>query len=191
MKGNELKGLRDRLDHHLTIHKYAVQATLTEKERVEEAKLQVQRVATAQEELQKLAQIVQQQSHRQIGKVVTRCLSAVFGDLYQLKIEFVRLRGKTEAKLMYLKEGNEVDPLRTSGGVLDVSALALRIADLILSEPQSRKFLALDEPMTGVSAGNMPKVAALIETLSKEMGIQFLLATHNENLTEAGREIRL
>jgi DNA repair exonuclease SbcCD ATPase subunit len=178
------------LDKHVSKRSHAIATLNEEKERLAAAQKQVEDTLTAQQAIQQLAQFVQQKSHEQIAKIVSRCLSAVFPDPYQMKIEFVRLRGKTEAKLHYWKDGHEVDPLRTSGGVLDVSALGLRTAQLMLSSPQCRKFLVLDEPMKGVDAVNLPKVASLIETLSKEMGIQFLIITHNEAL-EVGKVYRL
>lgn len=178
----EIEQLRRQLNKDIAKRKHAYATILMEKDRLEKCKQTEDATLLAQQHLQELALVVQQRSHRQISQIVSRCLAAVFDDPYEMKIDFVRLRGKTEARLVYLKDGREVDPLRTSGGVLDVSALALRLAQLMLSMPQSRKLLVLDEPLKGVSAANLPKAAALIETLSKEMGIQIILVTHNEAL---------
>lgn len=186
----ELNRLRKALNKHITKRSHALQVLEDEQNRLSKAKENEAHCLQAQQELQILAQAVQARSHKQISQIASRCLSAVFSDPYKLKIDFVRLRGKTEAKLVYLKDGSEVDPLRTSGGVLDISALSLRLAHLLLSTPPMRRFLILDEPMKGVAARNLLKAAALIETLSKEMGIQFLLITHNEAL-EVGKVIQL
>lgn len=187
---NTLLGLRRKLNTFIAKRKHAASCVKEEKQRLEESHVHLQNVTIAQEHIQQLAQIVQQQSHKQIGKIVSRCLSTVFLDPYALQIQFVRLRGKTEAKLLYLKEGHEVDPLRTSGGVLNVSSLALRLCQLMLSEPQSRKLLILDEPFSGVDEENMPRVAALLETLAREMGLQIILVTHDTAL-QVGKIIRL
>lgn len=163
-----------------------------EEETTELARLEkeIEQITEAQNHLQALAQSIQQHAHKQIAQIVSKCLGTVFEGMYELKIEFVRLRGRTEAVLMYTKNGHEVNPLLTSGGVLDVSALALRIANLVLSDPAPRLLLVLDEPFTGVSAANLPKVCAVIEALSHELGIQFLIVTHSEQL-QIGKVIQL
>lgn len=149
-------------------------------EETELAKIQGQTKATeqAQEFLQELAQNVQQQAHEQIARVVSRCLGAVFEDQYELEINFVKTRGRTEAVLGYRKSGHRVSPSVDSGGVQELAALALRLASLVLSVPVLDRVLDLDEPFSGVSATNLPKVAALLKTLSAELGVQFIIRTH-------------
>lgn len=186
----EVAELRKQMNSDFAKYRHICSTVTEEKDRLAKAEALCLAAQEAQQHIQKLAVTVQQDSHRQISKIISRCLAAVFDKPYKLKIEFVRLRGKTEAQLSYVRDGHEEDPLRTSGGVLDVSALASRITKMILSEPQSRKFLVLDEPMKGVSAANLPKAALLLETLAKEMGIQFLIITHNEEL-EVGKVYRL
>jgi len=144
----------------------------------------------AQQILQDLAQLVQQRAHTQIARVVTRCLVAVFDKPYELRIIFEQSRGKTIARLVYFEGENEIEPCTTSGGVLDVASMALRLIVLVLSQPQSEKLLVLDEPMRMVDSENMPKMATLIETLSKEMNVQFVICTHNEAL-QIGKVVRL
>jgi DNA repair exonuclease SbcCD ATPase subunit len=140
--------------------------------------------------VQKVAQHVQHETHRQVGRVVSRCLTAVFPRRYELKIEFVKLRGKTEAKFVYECDGRRLDPRTNSGGVRDVTALALRLAELVLTLPPARKFLALDEPFVSLSAGNLQRMASLIESLSEELGVQFLVATHSDSL-KIGKVVQL
>lgn len=187
----DLVRMRRGLDKKINERKHAVMTVEKEKQALVVAGELYERTLEAQKHLQQLAQEVEAQAHKRIAEIVSKCLDAVFDGMYQLKIDFVQLRGKTEAKLIYLdRDGNEVNPLMTSGGVLDVSALALRVANLILSSPALRKLLVLDEPFTKVSATNMPKVCALIETLNRELGIQFLIVTHSE-LLQIGKVIQL
>ena len=178
----DLQGLRRDLDRKISARKAAWQKIKDEEAELERLEKAIQDTMEAQDHLQKMAQTIQQQAHERIAVIVSKCLNAVFDGMYELHIEFVRLRGRTEAKLIYRQGENEVDPLLTSGGVLDVSALALRVANLILAEPGSRKLLVLDEPATGVSAANLPKVGAMLEKLSLELGIQFIICTHVETL---------
>lgn len=136
----------------------------------------------ARDILQQTGQTVQQQVHDKIANVVSRCLSAVFGkDAYEFKIIFERKRNRTEAKLEFWKDRQEVHPtMGSGGGALDVAAFALRVACLMMTKPPLRRLLILDEPMKFVSKDYRPKVATLIEALAEELGIQFLLVTHDQ-----------
>lgn len=154
------------------------------------AREQVQATQKAQAFLQELAQAVQQQAIAHIASVVSRCLSAVFGGKYELEIQFVKVRGRTEAKLLYRKCGHFIDPDVDSGGVRELTALALRLASLLLVLPPTDRVLDLDEPFAGISATNMPKIAQLLKTLSEELGVQFIIRTHSPCLT-IGKIVRL
>jgi len=146
----------------------------------------------AQEILQRLAKNVQQQAHKQIASVVTKCLRAIFPDPYTFKIIFERKRGKTEANLVLYRDGLLLeDPLNeTSGGVVDVAAFALRLACLIFAKPAKRRLLCLDEPFKMVDADNAARIGDLLMSLSEELKLQIILVTHNENL-QIGKVIQL
>jgi DNA repair exonuclease SbcCD ATPase subunit len=135
--------------------------------------------------VQEVAAEVQSIAHAKISVVVTRCLSAVFEKPYEFKITFERKRNKTEAKITFCKDGMEISPLDgAGGGVLDVAAFALRLAALTLARPSKRKLMVLDEPFRFVSrqAGYRDRVRELIESLADEMGVQFVIVTHMDEL---------
>lgn len=150
---------------------------------VEEAAARVEALQEAQRLAQAVAQHVQEQAHKQIAAVVTRSLAAVFDDPYEFKIIFERKRGRTEARLVFVRDGLEVDPMTAcGGGVVDVAAFALRLSCLMLSRPPLRRLLVLDEPFKFLSPEYRGRLRQLIETLSKDMGVQFLLVTHMDEL---------
>lgn len=147
----------------------------------------------AQQIVQQIAQAVQQQAHNRIAGVVSRSLEAVFvGDNYGFKIRFERKRGRTEAKLILLKDGHEIDdPMNAdSGGVVDVAAFALQLSSLILTKPKSRKFMVMDEPFKFVSEEFIDNVRMLLEGLAKDFGVQFIVPTHITEL-QTGKVIEL
>jgi ABC-type molybdenum transport system ATPase subunit/photorepair protein PhrA len=145
----------------------------------------------AQEILQHLAQAVQQQAHQRIAKVVSSCLSAVFDHPYEFRIQFERKRGRTEARLLFSRDGLEVDPMTAAGGgMIDVAAFALRIACLVLHRPKLSRVVVLDEPFRFVSAQYQPNVRTMLEELAEEMKIQIVFITHNPNLV-TGKVIEL
>ena len=147
----------------------------------------------AQKILQAAAEAVQQQAHRRLASVVTRCLKAVFGeeDAYEFRIRFEQKRGKTEAQLLFARDGMEVDPVDAAGGgVIDVAAFALRTACLLLTVPPKRRLLVLDEPFKMLSRTYRARVRQLLITLAEEMSLQIIMVTHSEELI-AGKVVEL
>jgi DNA repair exonuclease SbcCD ATPase subunit len=145
----------------------------------------------AQQLVQEVAQHVQQQVHNRIASVVSRCLKAVFDEPYEFKIHFERKRGRTAARLVFVRDGMEIVPMQGSGGgVLDVAGFALRIACLVLARPKVRRLLVLDEPFKFVSSEYRERVRDLLETLAEEMGIQFVMVTHIPEL-QTGKIVRV
>lgn len=141
--------------------------------------------------LQGVAVAVQREAHKNIASVVSRCLEAVFDDPYRFRIDFTEKRGRTEAEMMFDRNGEIVDPLSAAGGgVVDIAAFAARVARLMLARPARRRLLVLDEPFRFVSRDLRPRVRRLIETLASEMGIQFVMVTHDPQLA-AGKVIEV
>ena len=148
-------------------------------------------IEEAQELAQATAQAVQQQAHDRIAEVVSRCLEAVFDEPYTFRIHFERKRGRTEAALRFERDGAEVDPMTASGGgVVDVAAFALRLSCLVLNNPPLRRVLILDEPFKFLSEEYRPRIRDLMLTLAKEMGVQFVLVTHIQELV-AGTVVKV
>ena len=84
---------------------------------------------------------------------------------------------------MFVRNGREVDPIDASGGgVVDVAAFALRLSSLMLSRPARRRLVVLDEPFKFVSAGHRAAVRVMLEGLAADLGVQFLMVTHIEEL---------
>ena len=147
------------------------------------AEIEVQDSEDAQFIGQVVAQSIQEKAHNQIASVVTKCFEAIFDDPYTFEIIFEKKRGKTEANLIFKKDGLEFDPLTsTGGGVVDVAAFALRLSCLMLSKPALRKVLIMDEPFKFVSHEFRNRIRILLETLSKDMNVQFIMVTHIDEL---------
>ena len=145
----------------------------------------------AQQFLQNVAKAVQEVAHDRISSVVSKCLALVFDEPYEMRIHFERKRGKTEARLYFVREGIEVDPLSaTGGGVVDVAAFALRLACLALAKPKLRRILVLDEPFRFVSAEYRDRIRDMVTALAKEMDVQFILVTHIDEL-KTGKIVEL
>lgn len=181
----DLTTLRQNVDKKLAALNLARQSCRKLGEELSEAEKQAEAATEAQELAQQVAQTIQQKAHDQIAGVVSRCLSAVFDEPYTFRIHFERKRGRTEARMIFERNGFEVDPLTESGGgVVDVAALALRLSCIMLNKPPLRRVVILDEPF---KCGDeyetyRPRVRELLETLADELGFQFIIVTHMREL---------
>lgn len=176
---------RNRIDKLLSKYEFASSTVKEEKKKLAEAQDHSAAVETAQQVAQEVAARVQEKAHKQITAIVSKCLSSIFEDPYEFKINFERKRGKTEARLVFIKNGFERKPLRqTGGGVCDVAAFAMRLADVILSKPSCRRLIVLDEPFKNLQPMELygPKIEALLQTLSEDLDVQIIMISHQGGL---------
>ena len=118
-----------------------------------------------------------------ISDITSLALEAVFPDPYELKVEFVERRNKTECDLKFVRDDMEIDPLTASGvGAVDVAAFALRIASWSMNRPRTRNVIILDEPFRFLSENYQDQASAMVKELSERLGLQFIIVTHNETL---------
>jgi ATPase subunit of ABC transporter with duplicated ATPase domains len=174
--------LRERVDRLLAGRRLAFARLSAERQGLADAQARHRAALEAQQAVQIVSEAVQRQAHSQIAGVVTKCLAAVFEQPYTFDILFEKKRGRTEARLVFTRDGVEIDEPAESmgGGVIDVAAFALRLASLMLAKPPLRRLLVLDEPFKHLDAQRRPRVRALIEALAGELGVQFILCTHDE-----------
>ena len=137
----------------------------------------------AREILSKVAIETQKNFEVQISSIVSMALMAVFADPYEFLLRFETRRNQTEADILLVKNGEEVDPEDSvGGGVMDVVSFALRVAVVVLR--QKRQTIILDEPFKHLSADLQPKASAMLLMLSNELGIQFIIVSHEDGIIE-------
>lgn len=124
----------------------------------------------------------QQNLQYHISDIVSLALEGVFTEPYQLKVEFIQRRNKTECDLLFVRDGKEIDPLESSGyGAVDVASFALRVASWSMN--RNRNIIVLDEPMRFLSEDYQEKAGEMIKELSNRLGLQFLIVTHEDTLS--------
>ncbi len=177
--------LRGKYDH-------ASKSVTDAREELRRAERAVSDYIEAHDFLKTVAQGLQQQAHKKISQIVSKCLLAIFGErAYSFQIHFEQKRNRTEARAVLIRNGKEYNPLRSvGGGVVQVTAFALRLAFLVLSRPKLRPVLFLDEAFSAVSKAYRPRIRELLNTLSSELGVQFVLVTHIDEL-ETGQIVEL
>jgi len=132
----------------------------------------------------------QQQLQFHISDITSLALAGVFAEPYQLKVDFVPRRNKTECDLLFVRNEKEIDPLDASGyGAVDVAAFALRVASWSMKLPRSRNTIILDEPFRFLDKSRQPLASQMIKELSDKLGLQFIIVTHEEALTQHADKI--
>jgi len=172
---------KTKIDQLLGQYQHLKKSIKDEQSHLEKARQTVVDAEEAQKIIQNLSEATQNKVHGEISSVVTSCLQSVFGEekAYTFSIVFEQKRGKTEARLVFIREGHELEPLKESGGgCADIAGLALRLSCLVLSKPQRRRVLILDEPFKGVSEEYRSLVPELLMTLAKEMKCQIIFVTN-------------
>lgn len=183
MTSDEHTTMRHKVNGLLAAHTAAEAAHTDAVLHVQKMKIAAEAVQEAHEIIQTVALSVQLQAHQRISGVVSRCLATVFEEPYLFQLKWDRARGKTEVRMVFMRDGMEVDPMAAAGGgVVDVAAFALRLACLMLHRPAVRRTVVLDEPFKFVSADRRGCVRQMLEDLSEELGVQFIMVTHVDEL---------
>ena len=138
--------------------------------------------------VQVVAEETQKKIEYQISNLVSLALASVFPDPYEFCLRFVQKRNKTEADLIFIKNGNEGDPINVSGGgALDVASFALRAA--IWSIKPSNNVMILDEPFHFLSRDLQDKCSSMIKMISDKLKLQFIIVSHIPEITEAADRV--
>jgi DNA repair exonuclease SbcCD ATPase subunit len=135
-------------------------------------------------ELIKLAGLkTQEQLQYHISDITSMAMEAVFPDPYDIRVEFIQRRNKTECDIFFVRDEQKVDPLSSSGGgAIDVATLALRVACWSMNIPHTRNVIVLDEPLKNLDKKKQELGSQIIKEISQKLGIQFIIVTHEEVL---------
>ncbi|HUU89401.1 MAG TPA: hypothetical protein VMX17_16835 [Candidatus Glassbacteria bacterium] len=145
---------------------------------------ELHRFEQAKEIIRTVGMKTQEQLSFHISDITSLALEAVFADPYELLVQFVKRRDKSECDLLFKRNEVEMDPLTASGvGAVDVASFALRIASWSMMNPKTRPTIILDEPMKHLSVDNQPAASEMIKELSQKLGLQFIIITHENALT--------
>lgn len=141
--------------------------------------------------VQQVADTIQKDIEEHISNIVSVALASVFEDPYEFKVQFMARRNQTEADMFFVKDGNECEPMDSSGGgALDIASLALRMA--IWSIKKTRAIQILDEPAKFLSRDMQSRGSEMLKHLSEKLGIQLIIISHiPEMITAADRVVQV
>jgi DNA repair exonuclease SbcCD ATPase subunit len=182
---NKVQILRNRLEQEKGRENQVKSNIQTLSDRIRDTKRTLVRHEQAREIVREVGLRTQQQLQVYISDITTVASEAVFDDPYELVMEFVQRRNKTECDLYFQRNDMRADPITASGGgAVDVAAFALRIAAWSMQIPKKRNVIILDEPLRFLSRNLQERASQMIKELSDKLGLQFIIITHEETLAE-------
>jgi len=138
--------------------------------------------------VQKVAQATQKKLEYHVANIVTLAEAAVFPEPYEFGVEFVQRRNRTECDLFFIKGGERMDPVSSSGGgALDVASFALRCA--FWSLHKSRPVIILDEPFRFVSVDLQERCGTMLKRISERLGLQVIMISHLPNIISGADKV--
>ncbi len=160
-----------------------------EKEKLEREKTELSAKMDNLLKARSVVQIVAEQTQKKleyhISNLVSMALASVFPEPYIFNLRFVQKRNKTEAELVFTKNGNETDDILNSGGggVADIASIALRIS--LWSIKKTRPTLILDEPLKFLhSPEYQEKASQMLKEVSEKLGLQIIMVSDQRNILE-------
>jgi len=155
-----------------------------DQEAVEAAKRDLELCLLNQRFIQEAAQLTLETISIRINSIVTRTLSSVLRDPYEFCLEFKIAYGQLACSMFLERDGLIYNLKKQNGdGVVDLVALALRAAVIVLDRRKFRRLMILDEPAGAVSVNFQPLVGKLLEHLSEKLGMQIIMiAAHGSNM---------
>ena len=184
---NQIQDLRNSLERRKGKRDQIEVSITTLSERLSDTKRDLRRYEEAREILRAVGLETQRMLQYHISDITSLALEAVFDDPYELVVEFVQRRNKTECDLFFSRRGSRVDPLDASGGgAVDVASFALRIAAWSMQSPKRRNVIILDEPMKflDTQTDRLERASMMLKELSERLGLQFIIVTHEDTLTQ-------
>jgi len=126
--------------------------------------------------------IAQENMTKKVETLVTLAIRTVFDRPLTFKLIFEEKRKNVEARPVILEGGNEFSPKDDlGGGVIDIVSFALRLVIWHISTPRRRNIFILDEPFR-FTGKLINKAGEVLQYLSKELGFQVILISHDDEL---------
>jgi len=184
----DLQELRQTINEMKTERSLLMESLEEKQEEQAELEQEIEDIRKAQAILQTAAEKTQEKIEIHLSSIVTLALETVFREPYKFITKFVSRRGKTECDLMLEKNDVQMSPeFSSGGGVMDVVSFALRIAYWKLEHTSS--VIVLDEPFKMLSQDLVPRICEILKMISKSFGIQLIIVTHIEKLTECADKV--
>lgn len=157
-----------------------------QQETLKEEQFQLETYLQASEVLKIVIKKTQASFAVRLADITTLCLNTIMDRPYILSVHYRDVRNKTEVSFS-LDRGMKYfkDPLSSvGGGIIDLVSFSLRVSCLLMANPPLRRVLILDEPFRHLSKKLQPRAGRMLDKLSKDLSIQFIIITHDDRLVD-------
>jgi ABC-type cobalamin/Fe3+-siderophores transport system ATPase subunit len=140
--------------------------------------------------IQIVAESTQKSIEYHISNLVTMALSSVFPEPYEFQLRFTQRRNKTEADLIFIKQGKETDDILNTGGggVADIASLALRMS--LWSIKKTRPVFLLDEPTKFLhNPIYQEKCSEMIKEVSRKLNLQVIMISDQQSIIKSADKV--
>lgn len=183
-----LQDLRKELDAKATLRQDKINRFKAVESKVKAAAQAQDNATKARLILQQIAKETQEQLEYRISELVSLSLSAVFPNPYAMRLLYEMKYNKTEAQLVFEREGNVIDPLSSGGyGPVDIASFALRCSLWSLRNKELDNVIILDEPFKNINDATRKlhrNAAAMLKEVSEKIGVQFILTSQIPEIEE-------
>jgi len=180
---------RKIVNDNISIHNDGLKVLKKHENQLSIMKIELSDHKKIRETYQKAAVATQTYLEKHLSLIVTNALRSVFfeEDL-SFVVKFNDKRNSTSCSLSILEDGEEYDVIEDRGfGVADIASFALRVAYILLDSVD--KVLILDEPFRNLDKDRIPFASKMVQELSHKLGIQFIIVTHINELTECADKV--
>lgn len=158
-----------------------------------EAQQETDEIAMSVEMLQRLEGVYQAKFQANVARIISRGLTAVFGERMELLLKTRVSRDVTTVEFKLVQDyGKHGDTLETNvigakgGTVVVLLNVLMRILLVMSAHPPMRRFLELDEPFGQADVDMIPAFGELLHELAGKLGFQIMLVTHEKVLVDIG-----
>jgi DNA repair exonuclease SbcCD ATPase subunit len=182
MEFEDLLSKVDDLTKSLEFAKKEYKRAKSEKIKIKQKILDYEKARIA---INKYAKISQKQTKKQIEYLVTLAIRSIFDREFTFKLDFQEKANKVYAIPIVIDGKHEFTNLKEDlgGSMVDIISLAFKIVLWSMEIPRKRPLFIIDEPFR--FTGRLVKKAGyMLKYLSKELGFQVVMVSHDEELID-------
>jgi len=182
MEFEDLLSKVDELNKSLEFAKKEYKRAKSEKVKIKRKILDYEKARIA---INKYAKISQKETKKQIEYLVTLAIRSIFDREFTFKLDFKEKANKVYAVPIVIDGKDEFTNLKEDlgGSMVDIISLAFKIVLWSMEVPRKRPLFIIDEPFR--FTGRLVKKAGyMLKYLSKELGFQVVMVSHDEELID-------
>lgn len=154
------------------------QIILSTEIRIADANKGIRKHEKARDVIRQVGLKTQAQLSYNISEITTMALDAVLDDPYDLELEFVERRNKTECDIFFTRRDIKINPYDGGGGPIDIASFALRVASWTMGNPKLRNTLILDEPFKHLKGEKANRqMLEMVKEVSKKLNLQIIMVS--------------